>query len=237
MAHCSCLVSVHFYKVPDLTTTVMACVSAGSWTLCDAPCPVVLERVTLSHDEIYQQQARAWLILEPDWEAVSGSQAVKGSDPIHNMGVATSTTKGKKVSCASQALSNLWATMITYWTPGLSSQQRPWEAVPGMWALFWEEQNKQLGSLRWRRNVLCLTSSLTYMVLSFYSFTIAMCLTSILAQQQLPATRKTRHGYLRDFYTEGLKGTHIQHSKASGPFILTTAIALVWLYPKKRCLD
>lgn len=96
LAHCSCLVSVHFYKVPDLTTTLMACVSAGSGTLCDAPCPVVLERVTLLHDEIYQQQARAWLILELDWEAVSGSQAVKGSDPIHNMGVATSTTRGKR---------------------------------------------------------------------------------------------------------------------------------------------
>lgn len=103
-----------------------------------------------------------------------------------------------------------WATCGQQWLPtglrGLAASKDPGRLLPGMWALFWEEQNKQLGSPRWRLNVLCLTSSLTYMVLSFYSFTIAMCLTSLLAHQQLPATRKTRHGYLRDFSTEGLKG-------------------------------
>lgn len=103
-----------------------------------------------------------------------------------------------------------WATCGQQWLPtgpwGLAASKDPGRLLPGMWALFWEEQNKQLGSPHWRLNVLCLTSSLTYMVLSFHSFTIAMSLTSILTHQQLPATRKTRHGYLRDFYTEGLKG-------------------------------
>lgn len=48
LAHGSCLVSVHVYKGPDLTATLMACVSAGSGTLCDAPCSVVLDSHTLA---------------------------------------------------------------------------------------------------------------------------------------------------------------------------------------------
>lgn len=146
LAHGSCLVSVHVYKGPDLIATLMACVSAGSGTLCDAPCPAVLDRVILLHDEIYRQQARAWAVLEPDWEAVSGGQAVKGSDPIHTTGVATSTTKGK-ATCGQQGLPT--------GPRGLAASKDPGRLLPGMRALFWEEQNKQLGSPRWRLNVLC----------------------------------------------------------------------------------
>lgn len=95
---------------------------------------------------------------------------------------------GRKARCISQALINLWAAMITFWTLGSASSRNTKRLLPSTWALFWGE-NMKLGAPHVTLNVLCLWC-LPWL-------TTGMHLIYILAHQQLPGTRKIRHSYLK----------------------------------------